>query len=89
MWERESVVCGEVGSGCAGTGYEVGGWGERHGAQGESGRCGRMICWESYEILICKLSADCIRKICDKLRLFIKINLSDSVSAPITFYLLP
>ena len=30
-------VCGalcvaKVGSGCAGTGYEVGGWGERHGA---------------------------------------------------------
>ena len=28
----ESVVCGGVGSGRVGTGYEVGGWGERHGA---------------------------------------------------------
>ena len=33
-WVRESVVCGGVGSGRAGTGYEVGGWGERHGALG-------------------------------------------------------
>ena len=26
------VVCGGVGCGRVGTGYEVGGWGERHGA---------------------------------------------------------
>ena len=38
------VVCGGMESGRVRTGYEVGGWGERHGALCESGRCGKNLC---------------------------------------------